>query len=260
MKWSPSQLKELLDEEAERYERFGFIESDPISIPHFFSKKEDIEVAAFLAATISWGNRKSIIANASKWMNWMDHQPHDFVLNHSKRELMRLKKFVHRTFNGDDAMFFVKGLQHLYLNHGGLEGSFSRHFKKGDIRTSIIGFREDFFEIPHPVRTTKHVSNPETGSSSKRINMFLRWMVRPGTKGVDFGLWNAIPTSALMLPLDVHTGNVARELGILQRNQNDWKALEEIMTTLRLFDKNDPVKYDFALFGMGVNNRFNATS
>lgn len=252
MNWSKGQLKELLDEEANRFERPEFIELDPISIPHSFDKKEDIEISGFLTATISWGNRKSIINNARKWMHLMENAPYDFVMNHKASDLRRMKSFVHRTFNGEDAAFFMQSLKNLYSNHNGLESAFCDDFDGEKIETAIVSFRNKFFEIRHPARSSKHVSNPQTGSSSKRINMFLRWMVRSSQKGVDFGLWKGINKSSLMLPLDVHTGNVARELGLLQRSQNDWKALEEVMSELRTFDSIDPVKYDFALFGMGV--------
>lgn len=253
MKWSKKELKAFLDEEVERYENPNFIELDPIRIPHSFSRKEDIEIAGFLSATISWGNRKSIIANAKKLMELMDNAPFNFVTAHSKRDLVRLNHFVHRTFNSQDVTFFIQSLKNIYIHHNGLEAAFIKGFDGENIQTALVGFREIFFSQKHPERTEKHVSNPLTGSSAKRLNMFLRWMVRSNAKGVDFGIWKNIPTSVLMMPLDVHTGNVSRELHLLKRKQNDWKALEELMATLRSFDKNDPVKYDYALFGIGVN-------
>ncbi|MEZ4800002.1 MAG: TIGR02757 family protein [Flavobacteriales bacterium] len=253
MKWTKSALKAFLDEEVDKFERPEFIELDPISVPHLFTNKEDIEIAGFFSASIAWGNRKSIVANANKLMGLMDNAPFDFVMHHDAADLNRLKHFVHRTFNSEDATAFVKSLQHIYKNHGGLEGAFVSGFNGQNIATAIQSFREKFFEIDYPKRTEKHVSNPLTGSASKRINMYLRWMVRSDERQVDFGLWKGIPTSSLMMPLDVHTGNVSRELNLLKRKQNDWKALEELMDSLRVFDPVDPVKYDFALFGIGVS-------
>lgn len=253
MKWTKTALKSFLDEEVDKFERPEFIENDPISIPHLFSRKEDIEIAGFFSASIAWGNRKSIVANANKLMALMDHAPFEFVMQHDAADLKRLNQFVHRTFNSEDAVTFVKSLQHLYKHHEGLEGAFLSGFDGTHIKTAIHSFRQKFFEIDYPKRTEKHVSNPETGSASKRINMYLRWMVRSDARQVDFGLWKGIPSSALMMPLDVHTGNVSRELNLLKRKQNDWKALEELMSELRTFDAHDPVKYDFALFGIGVS-------
>lgn len=253
MKWTKSALKAFLDEEVDKFERPEFIELDPISVPHLFSKKEDIEIAGFFSASIAWGNRKSIVANANKLMGLMDNAPFEFVMQHDASDLKRLNHFVHRTFNSEDAIAFVKSLQHIYKNHGGLEGAFVSGFDGQNIATAIQSFREKFFELDYPKRTEKHVSNPLTGSASKRINMYLRWMVRSDKRQVDFGLWKGIPTSSLMMPLDVHTGNVSRELNLLKRKQNDWKALEELMDSLRAFDPVDPVKYDFALFGIGVS-------
>ena len=230
--------------------------SDPIQVPHRFSQKENIEIAAFLTATIAWGNRQSIINNALKLMNWMDNQPYDFILNASPVEKEKLQGFVHRTFNGRDCLFFVESLKNIYKNYGGLQHVFEEGFQKNNtVKSALSHFHKRFFEIGGE-RTRKHVSNVDKGASAKRLNMFLRWMVRKDNTGVDFGLWNGIPTSALMLPLDVHTGNVARKLGLLQRKQNDWKAVEEVTANLRLFDSSDPIKYDFALFGLGAFEKF----
>jgi len=251
-----AELKEFLDTKVEQYNRLDFIESDPIQVPHQFSKKEDIEIAAFLSATIAWGNRKSIIKNASKMMLLLDHSPYEFIMNHQDEDLKKLESFVHRTFNGTDFITFIKALQHVYINHNGLEAVFSKHVEKDSIQNAIHQFKAVFFEIDHLKRTEKHVSDPLKKSAAKRINMFLRWMVRQDNTGVDFGLWKSISPSVLSCPLDVHSGNVARKLGLLNRKQNDAKALAELDKSLRALDSNDPVKYDFALFGLGVFEAF----
>lgn len=251
-----SELKEFLDEKVVQYNNPSFIESDPIQIPHQFSLKEDIEIAAFLTATIAWGNRKMIIRNANHMMEIMWKSPYDFVMNHSDKDLDKCYDFVHRTFNGIDFCFFIKALQNIYQNHRGLEGVFSKFPEEDTHKKSIHNFKKVFFELEHLKRTTKHVSDPMKGSASKRVNMFLRWMVRQDNKGVDFGIWNQLEPSSLSCPLDVHSGNVARKLGLLSRKQNDWKALEELDDKLRILDPIDPVKYDFALFGLGVFEKF----
>lgn len=253
------ELKDFLDESYFKYNTQAFIENDPVSIPHLFTKKEDIEIAGFLAATIAWGNRKSIITNATRLMDWMDHEPHNFILNHSKKELKPFENFVHRTFNGKDAVFFIQSLKNIYTNHGGLEAAFSNSENKIgtendlDLKHHIVNFRSLFLEQKHLQRSEKHISNPAQKSSAKRLCMFLRWMVRKDKLGVDFGIWKNIKQSELCLPLDVHTGNVSRTLGLLTRKQNDWQAVEEITSVLRTMDPKDPVKYDFALFMLGVD-------
>lgn len=249
-------LKEFLDSKVEQYNNPKFIESDPIQIPHQFSKKVDIEIAGFLTATIAWGKRQMIINNAHRMMEIMGNSPYDFVLNHSEKELKRANNFVHRTFNAVDFQYFIKSLKNCYQHHKGLEGLFSLFPDDENNKQTIHKFKKVFFEIPHQNRTTKHVSDPMKGSASKRINMFLRWMVRQDNAGVDFGIWKDIPMSKLSCPLDVHSGNVARKLGLLSRKQNDWKALEELDKNLRKLDANDPTKYDFALFGLGVFEKF----
>jgi uncharacterized protein (TIGR02757 family) len=247
-------IKEFLDEKVIQFNRYAFIENDPILIPHAFSRKEDIEIAGFFTATFSWGNRKSIIKASQQLMNWMDNQPYEFVMHANEMELKPLQKFVYRTFNGTDCHFFINSLRNIYTDHKGLESLFTKGFQQsGHIKTGIEYFRQTFFSISYPERTTKHVANPMEGSSAKRLNMFLRWMVRNDNNGVDFGLWKHIPMSSLYMPLDVHSGTVARQLGLLDRNQNDWKAVEMLTEALRVFDPQDPVKYDFALFGVGVN-------
>ena len=253
---SPSELKEFLDAKVEEYNSPKFIESDPIQIPHLFTQKEDIEIAAFLTSTIAWGNRKSIINNANKLMDMMGHTPYDFVINHSETDLEQLQPFVHRTFNGEDAIQFIKCLKHIYTKHNGLETLFALHAEPYSVQKSISEFKRTFFEIDHLQRTQKHVSDPLKNSAAKRINMYLRWMVRPNNTGVDLGIWKSITPAQLSCPLDVHSGNVARKLGLLTRKQNDAKALMELDTALRTLDPKDPVKYDFALFGLGVFEGF----
>lgn len=249
-----SEIYQLLEEKFIQFNQTSFIENDPISIPHLFSAKEDIEIAGFLAATIAWGQRKTIVTNARKMIQLMDDAPYDFILHHEDKDLWRLKGFVHRTFNSEDFEFFVKALQHMYINHGGLESVFARNAE--NMQQSIHYFKKVFFEIDHPQRSTKHIADPLKKSSAKRINMFLRWMCRNDKSGVDFGIWKSISPKHLMCPLDVHSGNVARKLGLLTRTQNDWQAVEELTYQLRKFDKNDPVKYDFSLFGLGVFEGF----
>lgn len=251
-----TELKDFLDEKAAKYNRPDFISTDPIQVPKQFSRKENIEIAALLTATISWGNRPAIIKNALRLMKLMDNRPFDFIQESSSSDLSALSSFVHRTFNGNDCIYFVRSLKNIYQNHGGLQQVFETGFQNGhSIKSSLAHFHKIFFEIPGE-RTRKHIANVEKNASAKRLNMFLRWMVRSDNHGVDFGLWKGIPASALMLPLDVHTGNTARKLGLLKRKQNDWKAVEEVMETLRRFDPTDPVKYDFALFGLGIFEKF----
>lgn len=248
-------LKELLDIKHEEYNNIAFIENDPIQIPHKFKKKEDIEISGFLTATIAWGNRKSIINSSKRMMELLENDPHEFIINHSDKDLKSLTKFVHRTFNGYDFIQFVKSLKNIYCNYGGLEMVFFNNMKDNSLHNSIHQLKNIFFEIEHLKRTKKHVSDPFKGSAAKRINMFLRWMVRKDDKGVDFGIWNSINQKNLSCPLDIHSGNIARKLGILKRKQNDHKAVLELDNSLRKYDESDPVKYDFALFGMGVNEK-----
>lgn len=251
-----SELKDFLDEKVEQYNNPKFLEDDPLQIPDRFSKKEDIEISGFLTATIAWGNRKSIINNASRLMELLDNAPYDFVLNHTETDLEKLIPFVHRTFNGNDLCYFIQSLQNIYTNHNGLESVFVKHQQKDSLQSAISKFKEVFFELPHLTRTMKHVSDPNKGSAAKRINMFLRWMVRDSNTGVDFGIWKQLSPSQLSCPLDVHSGNVARKLKLLKRKQNDAKALSELDENLRKMDPKDPVKYDFALFGLGVFEKF----
>ena len=255
-----SELKLFLDEKVIQYNNPNFIDSDPIQIPHMYSQKEDIEIAGFLAATIAWGNRKMIISNSHKMMELMGNAPFDFVMSHNEKDLERLANFVHRTFNGQDFTIFIRGLRNIYSNHSGLEPVFASHHKDQNLQFSIHQFKKIFFEIDHQQRTQKHISDPLKNSAAKRINMFLRWMVRQDNCGVDFGIWKTISPSLLSCPLDIHSGNVARKLGLIHRTQNDGKALAELDIQLRSFDASDPAKYDFALFGLGIFEKFYANN
>lgn len=248
-----TERKDFLDEKVIQYNNLKFIESDPIQIPHQYSLKEDIEIAGFLTATISWGNRKMIIRNAQNMMNILGNSPYDFIMQNDHDQI---DKYVHRTFNEIDLNYFIRALHNIYAKHKGLEHVFLSHADADNLQTSIHEFKRVFFEIEHPLRTQKHVSDPLKGSAAKRINMFLRWMVRKDQAGVDFGIWSGLDASQLSCPLDVHSGNVARKLGLLTRKQNDGKALKELDTNLRKMDPNDPVKYDYALFGLGVFEKF----
>lgn len=252
-----SECKDFLDEKAEFYNNPVFIESDPIQVPHLFERKEDIEIAAFLTATIAWGNRKSIINNARKMMGLLENAPFDFVMNHQKKDLKLVENFIHRTFNSEDFVCFIRNLQYVYQNHGGLENVFKKNAEAETLQPSIHQFKKIFFEnSSRLIRTQKHVSDPLNGSAAKRINMFLRWMVRNDRKGVDFGIWKSLSPAQLSCPLDVHSGNVARKLDLLARKQNDAKAVAELDNMLRKMNASDPVKYDFALFGLGVFEGF----
>lgn len=245
-----SELKDYLDFKVELYNNTSFIKDDPIAIPHQFTEKKDIEIIAFIIATIAWGKRNMILRNGELLLDIMGYSPHSFIMNAGKDDLADLR-FVHRTFNELDLKFFFEALKAIYNRHAnGLEGAF---LDGHDTANRIANFRNEFLSTPHEKRSEKHISNPLSGSASKRINMFLRWMVRSDKKGVDFGIWHEFGMENLYVPLDVHTGNVARKLGIIQRKANDWKALEEMMILLREFDPKDPSKYDFALFGVGVN-------
>jgi uncharacterized protein (TIGR02757 family) len=252
---SHQELFDFLEAKYEQYNQPEFIETDPVSVPHRFTRKEDIEIAGFLTATLSWGNRQSIVKDADRLIRMMDYAPYDFILNAGKSEIAGFNTFYHRTFKGEDCLFFLTSLKNIYHKYKGLEPLFIPENKAG-IKEVLGRFRSAFLEIDHPSRSDKHIADPAKGASAKRLLMFLRWMARNDKKGVDFGLWKKIPASLLMCPLDVHSGNVARKLGLLQRKQNDWKAVEELTANLRQFDPEDPVKYDFALFGLGVFEHF----
>ena len=255
MERSDEKLFLFLEEKYRQYNQPGFIESDPIAIPRRFNVKQDIEIAGFLTATISWGNRKSILSSANRLMEMMDNAPHDFLVNAKPDEFRPFLRFVHRTFNGEDCLFFITSLQNIYRQHQSMEPLFGSMNELGAVH-AIGRFRTAFLETDHFSRADKHLSDPAAGSATKRINMFLRWMVRRDTAGVDFGIWKSIDPSSLVCPLDVHSGNVSRKLGLLRRKGNDWKAAAELTGNLRIFDPTDPVKYDFALFGLGVFEKF----
>lgn len=252
-----NKFKDIADEAVLKYNTPNFIFDDPISIPHEYTKKEDIEIAGLFAAIIAWGQRKTILNNARKIMQYMDNVPHDFLLNHADSDLKPMVSFVHRTFNGDDLLYFVYALSEIYKSQGGLETLFVDAYTKTKNMNEALGLvRDQFFAYEHMQRTHKHFSDPRKGSAAKRLHMYLRWMVRRDNAGVDFGLWTNIPMSALMPPLDVHSARVARKWGLLERKQDDRKAVEELQASLLSWDQDDPVKYDFALYGSGVNHEF----
>ncbi len=248
-------LNIFLNAKVDFYNQPSFIHNDPISIPHLFSKKQDIEIAGFFAAIFSWGNRTAIINKSKELMQLMDMAPSDFIKNHTDRDLKSLLHFKHRTFNTDDLLYFIEFFHQHYQKNDSLETAFSKWIKPGDktIEQSFVGFRKYFFSFEHLKRTEKHISSPQQKSACKRLNMYLRWMVRQDMKGVDFGIWEKINPSQLICPLDVHAVRVAKHFGLMQRKQTDWQSALELTDSLRTFDKNDPVKYDFALFGLGVN-------
>lgn len=250
-KLKPSELKDFLDYKAQQYEHPNFIETDPISLVHRFTKKEDIEIVGFLMATIAWGQRKSIIKSGEKLLQILGAHPHEFVLDYRNNSC---PDFIHRTFNRTDLNGFLMGLKACYQN-GDLEKAFGTPTAQGHLFKHICTFRNQFIPALER-RSLKHVADPSSGSAAKRIVMFLRWMVRSNAKGVDFGIWKSISAAQLYVPLDVHTGNIARKLGLIQRTQNDWKTNEELIEQLRVFDPNDPAKYDFALFGLGAFEHF----
>lgn len=251
-----AEQKDFLDYKVKQYNNPEFITTDPIQIPHQFTKKEDIEISGFLIATIAWGNRKTILKSGNKMMELLWNSPADFIKNASEKDRKDLERFVHRTFNGEDFKYFTRALQHIYKNHGGLENIFTKYTDEFSTQKAIHHFKKIFFEIDHPTRTQKHVSDPLKNSAAKRINMFLRWMVRKDKNGVDFGLWKGISPKTLSCPLDVHSGRIARKLNLLKRKQNDAKAVKELDENLRKLDPEDPAKYDFALFGLGVFEAF----
>ena len=252
-----NELKNFLDEKADQYNHPDFIENDPVQIPHQFELKQDIEIAGFLTAIISWGNRKSIINNANKMMNWMDSSPYDFVLNFSQKDLKSFEnQSVHRTFNAEDFTFFLNSLQRIYREFNSMEALFKTAESETSYYHAIERFRNTFLAENTVHRSRKHISSTYRNSSAKRLMMYLRWMVRKDNKGVDFGIWNILEQKYLSVPLDVHTGNISRKLDLIQRKQNDWKTVEELDAVLRKFNSEDPAVYDFALFGLGVSKEF----
>ena len=252
-------LKNFLDKKVEQYNQPSFIINDPVSVPHLFSKKQDIEIAGFFAATFAWGNRTTIIKKSKELMTLMDMSPYDFCLNHKKADLKKILSFKHRTFNTTDLLYFIEFFRMHYSKNASLEKAFTRWMNKEDktIEKALTGFHYYFFSLDHvPSRTKKHIATPEKKSTCKRINMFLRWMVRNDNKGVDFGIWKKISPAQLVCPIDLHVARVAKRLNILKRKQTDWQAAIELTDYLRTLDKNDPVKYDLALFGLGSTEKF----
>ncbi|UXX78117.1 TIGR02757 family protein [Reichenbachiella carrageenanivorans] len=251
-----NKLKDFLDEQVAKYNQPDFIPEDPISIPHLFTKKQDIEIAGLFAAILAWGQRKTIINKCQSLIEMMDHAPHDFIINHQEEDLKRFLSFKHRTFNATDTLFFIAILKAHYQKHDSLETAFTLG-KSGNMETFLINFHNTCFAHPDaPDRTRKHIATPARKSACKRLNMYLRWMVRKDNKGVDFGLWQGITPNQLICPLDVHVERVAKRLGLLHRKPSDWLAAQELTTHLRELDPIDPVKYDFALFGLGVMEKF----
>jgi len=252
---NPFELKQFLDNKVEQYNAPSFIEADPVSVPHRFQKKQDIEIMGLFASVFAWGQRKTIIAKSLELAKRMDDAPFDFVKNHSENDLKSLLGFKHRTFNDLDLLYFIDFLHRHYKQHDSLETAF---FYEPDISVEIAltHFRNYFFDSPDaPLRTRKHVSSPAQKSACKRLNMFLRWMVRCDDKGVDFGIWRNVKPAALICPLDLHVDRTARMLGLLSRNKSDWSAAEELTRNLRRLDADDPVKYDFALFGVSIEEK-----
>ncbi len=249
------ELKSYLDSCVKKFNTPDFIENDPISIPHQFSRKQDIEIMGFWVSMLAWGQRKTIINKANELIQLMDGAPYDFILNHEEKDREPFLNFKHRTFQAIDTLYFLEFFQDFYKKNDSLESAFSNHLtpKSENVETALKGFHEQFFSLPNaPHRTRKHVSTPIRNSACKRLNMFLRWMVRKDKKGVDFGIWKKIKPAQLLMPLDVHVDRVARRLGLLERKQTDWKSVIELTNNLKKFDAKDPVKYDFALFGVGV--------
>lgn len=251
------EMFELLESLHDKFNNESFIEADPISVPHSFTRVEDREIAGFLAATIAWGNRRAIVQSAHRMMRYMDNVPYDFVVNASDDEIATLGSYVHRTFNGGDFQDFVRALRHIINQWGSIGGYFESHYEEcGDLRKVLSDFRRDFHSADHNPHSEKHLSSIDKGAACKRLFMYLRWMVRRDDRGVDFGLWQRIPMSALYMPLDLHTGRMGRSLGLLTRKQDDWKAVEELTASLRNFSNEDPVRYDYSLFGVGISRMF----
>jgi uncharacterized protein (TIGR02757 family) len=256
---NPKKLQEFLDKKVDEYNQPFFIQDDPISVPHRFSKKQDIEIAALFAAIFAWGNRTTIIKKTNELLMLMDDSPHDFCVHHSGPELKKLLGFKHRTFNTTDLLYFIEFFKNHYAKYNSLETAFTKWMNEYDETTEngLNGFFHYFFLLPDaPARTKKHIASPEKKSSCKRLNMFLRWMVRNDVKGVDFGIWKNILPSQLVCPIDLHVARVARRFGFVERKQADWQAALQLTSHLRKLDKADPVKYDFALFGLGVVEHF----
>ncbi|HCC71281.1 MAG TPA: TIGR02757 family protein [Bacteroidales bacterium] len=256
-KFSYDEMKDFLELKYEQFNNPSFIEKDPVSVPHKYSLKQDIEISGFLTATIAWGRRDLIINSANNLMNLMGQSPHDYIMNICSSSLDKIEKFYYRTFNGNDCRTFMQGLKNIYTRYDSMEDVIVSRLNNGrSWKEAIISLRDEFFSIPHNNRTLKHFADISRGAAGKRLNMFFRWMVRDDSHGVDFGIWKKIDKSVLYIPLDFHTGNTSRKLELLSRKQDDWKAVEELTSTLREFDADDPVKYDFSLFGLGIIENF----
>lgn len=252
-------LKDFLDEKVSLYNRPDFIPLDPISIPHKFTRLQDIEIAGFFAATLAWGQRKTIVQKCLILLEMMDNNPYDFIMNHSSQDLKPILNFKHRTFNDIDTLYFIEFFHTFYQRHKSLEEAFTIGWtEQADIMYSLLtNFHKEFFSLTDaPTRTQKHVATPRRKSACKRINMFLRWMVRKDDSGVDFGVWNTIQPYQLICPCDLHVDRVARRLGLIHRKQTDWNTAYELTENLRMLDPDDPVKYDFALFGLGIVEKY----
>ena len=252
-------LQDFLNKKVDEYNQPFFIVPDPICIPHLFTKKQDIEIAGFFAAIFAWGNRTTIINKSKELMMLMDNAPHEFCLHHTAADLNRLLHFKHRTFNPTDLLYFIDFFQHHYSKNESLESAFTQTLKTNDtnIENGLNGFYNYFFSLENvPKRTLKHIASPFKKASCKRLNMYLRWMVRDDKKGVDFGIWKAISPSQLIIPLDLHVARVARHFGLLNRKPTDWLAAVELTEAMKTLDKKDPAKYDFALFALGVLEKF----
>jgi uncharacterized protein (TIGR02757 family) len=251
------QIKNLLDSKKRLYNQPSFIKDDPVSIPHRFTKKQDIEISGLFAAVLAWGNRTSIINSCTKLMGWMDNSPHEFILNHEDTDLRKFLTFAHRTFNATDLLYFIHFLQYHYQKHNSLENAFvpEKKYKHDTVEQALVHFHNYFFSIEHPERTKKHISTPQRKSACKRINMYLRWMVRKDKQGVDFGLWKKISMSQLVCPLDVHVASVAHRLGLIDNEKSNWHNAMQLTAALREMNPQDPAVYDYALFGIGMAER-----
>ncbi len=252
-------LKDFLDEKYERYHIGDFIPDDPLSIPHQFSLVQDIEIAGFFASIFAWGQRKTIIQKCQSLLQMMDNTPYDFIINHHEDDLKPFLNFKHRTFNDTDVLYFIAFLKWFYQKHDSLEEAFCVEWENHEdvMERLLVNFHDLFFSLPDfPARTKKHISTPAHKSACKRLNMFLRWMVRKDDKGIDFGIWQKIKPSQLIAPCDVHVDRVSRQLGLITRKPTDWWTAVELTKNLRLFDPNDPIKYDFALFGLGIEQKW----
>lgn len=253
---SKESLKDFFNSKVRQYNQPSFIQEDPISVPHTFTKKQDIEIAGFFAAVFAWGNRTTIIQKSFELMKLMDNTPYDFCLHHGERDLKKLMHFKHRTFNTTDLLYFISFLKYHYHKNDSLETAFVLP-KEKEMEIRLVYFHQYFFSLEDaPIRTKKHIATPYKGSSCKRLNMFLRWMVRKDKAGVDFGIWQKIKPSELICPIDLHVARVAKRFQLLDRKQTDWQAAVELTNYLRTLDPKDPVKYDFALFGLGVMEKY----